>query len=240
LSDKPFLEKLYSLPDVLPVFASFHLNLYTGTIVRNYSFLRKKEYSRDNKFFYAGIIMILCEAGALLSFAAVIRGSMFLLAVSCAVVTITLLLVHSVSRVYPELIQNLTVEARIQKYNKSTLENINLEKLKNDLLSLMEKDKIYCDEDLNLGSLAEELGITSHQLSQFLNEKMNRNFNSFVNEYRVKEASSILIDEPERSSISVAMASGFNSVSVFHAVFKKQTGLSPGNFRKKALSEIQK
>ncbi len=49
-----------------------------------------------------------------------------------------------------------------------------------ELKSLMAKDKIFCDEDLSLKRLAVLINVTPHQLSEFLNSKMNMNFNAFI------------------------------------------------------------
>ena len=221
-----------SLQTMVSFFASLSLNLYTLATMKKYSFLVQREYASDRKLLYAGLIMIFSAIGALLSLVALVAGNLPLLALSNVTVTLNLLLVYVVSRKYPELVQNIAAAAMLQKYSKSTLDNVDTARIEKELLLLMQQDKIYCDEDLSLGSLAEELEISPHQLSELLNTRLKKNFKTFVNEYRVDEAKRILLSEPERSSLSVAMAAGFNSVTVFHAVFKKTTGTSPGNFRK--------
>ena len=60
----------------------------------------------------------------------------------------------------------------------------------------MEVKKIYLDPDLTLWSLAEELSIASHRLSQLLNDVLNRNYNDYVNSYRIEEAKRIF-DSPK-------------------------------------------
>ena len=91
----------------------------------------------------------------------------------------------------------------------------------------MEEERLYCDEDLSLPRLSEVLEVTSHQLSQFLNEHHNINFNNYINNYRINDAKKMLIGEPKRSTLSIAYAVGFNSYSVFYTAFKKETLLSP-------------
>ena len=73
----------------------------------------------------------------------------------------------------------------------------------------MNDEKIFADEELTLPSLADELGISAHQLSEILNREIKKNFNTFINEYRVKEAKELLVDEPGRSILSVGIAAGF-------------------------------
>ena len=61
------------------------------------------------------------------------------------------------------------------------------------LKHLMEKEKIYLDENISLQSLAEKLNIPPYQLSQLLNEKIKQSFSDFINTYRIEEAKEILI-----------------------------------------------
>ena len=97
----------------------------------------------------------------------------------------------------------------------------------------MEEEKLFCDEDLTLGRLSDALGLTKNQLSQFLNKYHEKNFNNFVNGYRIDEAKKILLEEPKRQIISIAFAVGFNSYSAFHSTFKKMTGITPASYRRK-------
>ncbi len=136
---------------------------------------------------------------------------------------------------YPYLLQFGTVPAKIETQGKSYLAGIDLDILEKQISSIMEEEKIYCDEDLSLPRLSGALGISTHQLSQFLNQYYNKNFNSFVNGYRIEEAKRILVEEPSRNTLSVAEAVGFNSYSAFHGAFKKETGFSPAEYRRKEL-----
>ncbi|HPD77772.1 MAG TPA: helix-turn-helix domain-containing protein, partial [Spirochaetota bacterium] len=93
----------------------------------------------------------------------------------------------------------------------------------------------FADEDISLKKLADELDITTHQLSQILNEKIKKNFNTFINEFRVEEAKSLLVEEADRSILSISLAVGFNSYTTFCTTFSKYTGMSPSNYRKRFL-----
>ncbi len=135
----------------------------------------------------------------------------------------------------PEYNRLLRSETRRAHYERSKLKGVDINGLVNRLYELMEVEKIFADEDLSLGDLAFQLGISSHQLSEVLNEKIKKNFNQFVNHYRVNEAKVLLVEEPDRSVISVCAAAGFNSTTTFNSVFSKYTGLSPRQYRKKYL-----
>lgn len=116
-------------------------------------------------------------------------------------------------------------------YKKSKLNKLDVDKVAQRLVELMVDEKAFTDEDITLKKLANELDITPHQLSELINKKFDSNFNSFINKHRVEEAKKILIDEPDRSIISVCGASGFNSPASFNAAFLKITGVSPREYR---------
>ncbi|HNF16549.1 MAG TPA: helix-turn-helix domain-containing protein, partial [Leptospiraceae bacterium] len=81
--------------------------------------------------------------------------------------------------------------------------------------------------------LSEELGISVHQLSQILNERLGKNFHQYINEHRIEEAKRMILDEPERTVLSVAYAVGFNSKSAFSKAFRTFTGITAQEYRKK-------
>jgi len=96
-------------------------------------------------------------------------------------------------------------------------------------------EKIFCDEDLTLKRLAENLDVTSHQLSEFLNVKIGKSFKSFVNSYRVKEAVSLIESSEKRNILNIAFSSGFNSKTAFYKAFTEETGVSPAEYRKRII-----
>ncbi|QVK50596.1 AraC family transcriptional regulator [Leptospira borgpetersenii] len=130
--------------------------------------------------------------------------------------------------------QNISRRDSVQD-KKSLLEDLNIEKVESKLTELMQSEKIHLDEDLRLPSLASEMGLSVHHLSAFLNEHMGMNFNSFINHHRVKEAEVMLLDEPDRSILSIGMAVGFSSSSAFHRAFLKEVKKSPKAFREENL-----
>ncbi|MBI38964.1 MAG: hypothetical protein CMF59_05155 [Leptospiraceae bacterium] len=114
------------------------------------------------------------------------------------------------------------------------LSKLNVGELSRMLDSLM-NEQIYCDEDLSQERLASLLEIKRHQLSELLRVVHNTNFYSFINRHRIACARKLLLEQPDRSVLSIALASGFNSKSTFNSEFKKQTGMTPVEFRKSNL-----
>ena len=109
--------------------------------------------------------------------------------------------------------------------------------LKDRLLDLIEKEKVYLDQEINIFQLADQLNSNSKYLSQAINKGLNKTFIVFINEYRVKEARRLLTDEKFRHLTieSIAGDSGFNSVSAFNNAFKKFKGLTPSYYLKSIL-----
>ena len=97
----------------------------------------------------------------------------------------------------------------------------------------MEGRKLYANEDLSLSSLSKELDISMHQLSQFLNEHLKKNFARFVNEYRVAQAQKLLIEKRDQTILKIAYEVGFNSQTSFHRAFVGIVGLTPSQYRTK-------
>jgi AraC-like DNA-binding protein len=108
------------------------------------------------------------------------------------------------------------------------------------LQHLMTIDRIYRREGLSIGSLSAELGVPEYRLRQLINEGLGyRNFNAFLNHYRIEEAKAALAD-PEQEPVpvlTIAMDAGFQSIGPFNRAFKAATGVTPTEFRRQALVE---
>lgn len=134
----------------------------------------------------------------------------------------------------PEIIIQPEDDNNDKKYERSTLTEENSKEYLRRLLDLMQSKKPFLENDLTLQKLAEHMGISTHHLSQIINEKLNQNFYDFVNKYRVEEAKRLLL-EPEKNAytiFAIATESGFNSKSAFNSCFKKVTNLTPTEFKK--------
>ena len=119
------------------------------------------------------------------------------------------------------------------KYERSGLKQKDASKYLDKLLHYMDDKKPFLDIDLTIHDLSATLKIPRHYLTQIINEKLNKNFYQFINEYRVEEVKR-LIEEDKRKKYtltSIAYDAGFNSKSSFNSVFKDITGLTPSQYR---------
>lgn len=125
-----------------------------------------------------------------------------------------------------------------QKYKNSTLDPEKAEKYLKKLLHLLEEERLYRQENITLVSLAKELNIPPRYLSQIVNERINKNFRDLINRYRIEEAKTLLISPPRNkdySILEIAFEVGFNSKEVFNRSFKKYTGMTPTQFKRKTV-----
>jgi len=102
------------------------------------------------------------------------------------------------------------------------------------LLTYLSEHEPYLSSDLSLRSLASQLDIHPNQLSWLLNNNMGKNYNEFINSYRI-EAFKDRAKDPNNAHLTIeglAYESGFNSKTVFNTYFKKETGLTPKQFLK--------
>jgi AraC-like DNA-binding protein len=213
--------KLYFVMSITPMLLSLFSLWLKGRSIVNAGLLRVGSFFA----LVMNLTVLLSFAGDFISIS-MVKG---------AVITANILICihYIVSQRNPDYIRMVKIVIHKAKYAQSYIKGIDIDSLKNRLYEIMELEKAFADEDINLKSIADELGVTTHQLSQLLNEKIKKNFNTFVNEFRVNEAKEILLDEPDRSILSISFAVGFNSYVTFCNVFSKIAGMTPSQFRKK-------
>ncbi len=101
------------------------------------------------------------------------------------------------------------------------------------LLAHISENKPYLNPDLSLRKLANQIAIHPNHLSWILNKSLGKNFNQFINQYRI-EAFKTSARAPENEILTIeglAYESGFNSKTVFNTYFKRETGVTPKQFR---------
>jgi len=102
------------------------------------------------------------------------------------------------------------------------------------LTRFIAEEEPFLVPNLSLRSMADQVEIHPNKLSWLLNERIGKNFNEFINHYRIEYFKKLAVN-PENSHISLlglAYESGFNSKTVFNTYFKKEVGMTPKEFLK--------
>lgn len=120
------------------------------------------------------------------------------------------------------------------KYEKSKLTKEENADILNKLLSFMEREKPYLNPAVTINDLSQNLDIPLRNLSQVINNSLNKNFYDFINSYRIEESIKYLSgsENSKKTILEVLYEAGFNSKSTFYKVFKDHTGQNPTEFKK--------
>ncbi|MEM7575813.1 MAG: helix-turn-helix domain-containing protein [Bacteroidota bacterium] len=119
------------------------------------------------------------------------------------------------------------------KYANKQLSEEELVEIQRGLHQLFNQENIYQNPKLKLADLAGYLGTSPHQLSQYLNDNLEKSFSQFVNEHRIAAAKVLLIDQPQFTAEAIGYDCGFNSKSTFFSTFKKLVGCTPAVYRER-------
>lgn len=104
-----------------------------------------------------------------------------------------------------------------------------------NITAQMVEQQVYREEDLSIGSLATRLNLQEYQLRRLINQGLGfRNFNAFVNHYRLQEVQAALRDpaKADHAILRIALDCGFASIGPFNRAFKALTGMTPTEFRR--------
>ncbi len=107
--------------------------------------------------------------------------------------------------------------------------------LEEKLMELLNQQKIYRKEGLTIKELAELMEIQEHRLRRLINGQLDfKNFNDFLNKYRVTEACEILSDpsQNQKTILEIAYGLGYQSIGPFNKAFKEQKNTTPTAYRK--------
>ncbi|MEM0992603.1 MAG: helix-turn-helix transcriptional regulator [Bacteroidota bacterium] len=116
-----------------------------------------------------------------------------------------------------------------------------LEHWKSQVEYMMQEEKVYLDPNITLTSLAKKLKTNPSVLSKVINTGFKKNFNDFINQYRVEDVQAKIKRGKHQhfTLMSIAFDSGFNSKSTFNRAFKKFAGMSPKQFLDQQLNELE-
>jgi AraC-like DNA-binding protein len=184
------------------------------------------ETSMRKSLLIGTVIIAILLIGTIMAF---VLGNKFVLSILFFLVIAVIYLFGET--IYASL-QIIRDEAEEGKYIKSQIRDIDIDKILENIDTLMSREMIYHDETISVRSFSEKLGITPHQFSEILNSKLGMGFFPYINSYRINEACDILSRDKKVSVIKIAYHVGFNSLSSFYTAFKKSTGMSPGTYQK--------
>jgi YesN/AraC family two-component response regulator len=178
-----------------------------------------------------------------------IRNTTIILLLSVIFTVIFIVLYIQKRKTYLDLVkQNVAIakfdiEKEEQVFSKTrTQESVNANPVLSDnqkdqyiekLLILMDKEKFFMQKQITISHIAKELKTNRNYISQLINDCFNTNFNSFINEYRVREARKLLVKvEFDNYTIEgIGETVGFHSKATFNSAFKKITGVTPSFFK---------
>ncbi|TGM58527.1 helix-turn-helix domain-containing protein [Leptospira adleri] len=193
---------------------------------------RDREYLLSQVNFRIVLILVITISLCIpLEIAGILLENKSLILLSSVHTTFVVVFYYFMTLLFPRMMDFQGAETGKNLAKRSLLHDIDIHALEEKLAYMVKEERIYLDEDIRLPDLSEELGISVHQLSFFLNNHLGINFNNYINQFRVEEAKSMLINDPTRSVVSVGIAVGFNSNSSFYKAFYKETGMSPKQFR---------
>lgn len=126
------------------------------------------------------------------------------------------------------------------RHAKSGLGSLRALRFKGVLSDIMDRDKVYLDAELTLSQLAGQVGCSVDNLSQVISSDFGTGFQNFLDQYRIRYASELLLEESEEPNyvLQVALRSGFRSLESFNNMFRRQFGETPTDYRLHHLQDI--
>jgi AraC-like DNA-binding protein len=107
----------------------------------------------------------------------------------------------------------------------------------------MTDDRLYRQTGLSIRDLADKLRVPEHRLRRAINRGLGeRNFNTFINHYRLTEVSEALSDpgQARLPILTIALESGFGSLAPFNRAFRERYGVTPSEYRERALRQQER
>jgi AraC-like DNA-binding protein len=125
----------------------------------------------------------------------------------------------------PTITQDTAPAERISSQDQAMIDRV---------LTAMQTQRLYAESGLTIGDLAEKVSMQEYRLRRLINQTLHfRNFNQFLNRYRIEEAGRRLLDPAEEHLpiSSIALDVGYASLSSFNKAFKETHGLTPSAWR---------
>ncbi len=123
-----------------------------------------------------------------------------------------------------------------KQYAKSSITQAQRTRILNKLTQAFADPEFYTDNQLDLSTLCQQISEAPHYVSQVITQDLKTSFYDLINSHRVKIAKQLLVSKGQSTILEVLTESGFNSKSTFNTAFKKQTGMTPSQFRSQQLN----
>ncbi|WP_343487686.1 helix-turn-helix domain-containing protein [Allomuricauda sp. d1] len=127
--------------------------------------------------------------------------------------------------------KNTSIFIPDQKYADKRIAKQEANHLLDKLNHLMETEQPYTNPNLKLSEVAKKIRLSSHQLSQLLNDNLGKSFPVYINEYRILKAQKLLATNTNLTLEAIGYECGFNSKSTFYTSFKAIVGTTPNKYR---------
>jgi AraC-like DNA-binding protein len=140
---------------------------------------------------------------------------------------------YEIRKLIDKEVKTETIEVSIKDKKTELTQDKDNEYLQ-DLVSILENEYIYRDPKLSRNDMANRLGISVGYLSQMINNNSKKSFSDYINYYRVEDVKQMVLntDFNKYSMLAIGLEAGYNSKSAFYSGFKKETGLTPSEFKK--------
>lgn len=93
------------------------------------------------------------------------------------------------------------------------------------------EDKPYLKESITIMQVAEQMGLNTRLLSNYLNSVKGRNFNAWINYLKVEETKLMLLADRSVSLSEIAFKMGFTDLASMSKIFKSIEGMPPSVYR---------
>jgi len=245
-----FITKLFHLKFILPVeYPLLHIQIFPYMLI---CFLLIINYRKEIKKYYSAtehlnltwllyvvgafLIMWMLDLSAYLLYRLNEAGNNLLSVLtffSLAINFIFSILIFFKAIKNPEVFSGIPVAVKGIKYEQSRLRQEEKQEYITRLETYFKEYQPFLDPKLSISDVAKKVDITIKDLSQIINESLQKNFYDFINSYRIEEAKKMLADEDneKKTVLEILYAVGFNSKSAFNTAFKKHTGITPTEFR---------
>ncbi|MDB4293091.1 AraC family transcriptional regulator [Maribacter sp.] len=216
-------------------------NTYRARMKSNYSSFSEKDFGWVKQMLRCAIIVIIIDVVVLVfelffEFFSWDTGYITAMAMIFVIFYLGYYGIKQTKVFLPDFLMNANKETRTRKNKTNQFLNFTDEeiiKLNSKLARILEEDKLYLEEDLTLGRLAEAMDFSEKRLSALINQHMNTTFYDLVNKYRVASVKEKLKSSKYNNYtfLGIANESGFKSKSSFYRIFKRETGVSPAQFK---------